>query len=372
MGCDKALTGMKKGEEAELKCSKDYAYPDKGAVTIILILKQIYDTKDVSFAKDMSVMKKQVSEGDGYETPKDSSTVKLVVESATDGSKVLPGFTSKTLAFTVGNGEVCDVLECTVGNMKKGEKAIVTVTNVALIQEAQLGLTGVKADKVILAVELAEFEKGTDTWKMSEEEKVEFGGQRKEIGTTLFKAVRLSIALQRYKQVGELFSSIDNYKEENKAKAVALKKSCNLNMSACYLKLEDYAETKNTCNNVLKDERTNVKALYRRAQAEYGLKDFMECIKDCKSVVDVDAQNREARALLKHAQAGQKEVDKQAKGLFANMCKALGKGPIPEPGKSNPVDDEYGDEDEDDMPMGDEEVAAADEKAEAEVLAGGA
>merc|ERR1711920_853457 len=88
----------------------------------------------------------------------------------------------------------------------------------------------------------------------------------------------------------------------------------------------------------------------RRAQAEYGLKNFTECIQDCKNVVDIDNQNKEARVLLKQAQAGQKEVDKQAKGLFANMCKALGKGPIPEPGKSKPIGDDFDDED-DDAPM---------------------
>merc|ERR1711920_1000806 len=104
---------------------------------------------------------------------------------------------------------------------------------------------------------------------------------------------------------------------------------------------------------ILKDEMQNVKATYRRAQAEYGLKNFTECIRDCKSVVEFDPQNREARTLLKDAQAGQKEVDKQAKGLFANMCKALGKGPIPEPGKAK-VPDDCSDGDEEDEPMGDE------------------
>merc|ERR1712136_295403 len=49
------------------------------------------------------------------------------------------------------------------------------------------------------------------------------------------------------------------------------------------------------------------------------------------------------------AQAGQKEDDKMSKGLFANMCKALGKGPIPEPGKSKAP--EYDSEDDGDDSM---------------------
>merc|ERR1711920_347329 len=144
-------------------------------------------------------------------------------------------------------------------------------------------------------------------------------------------------------------SYIDNLKEDNKPKAKALKQACDANKAACYLKLKDYAEAKNACNAVLKEDTQNVKAIYRRAQAELGLKNFLDCIKDCKKVVELDQQNKEARALLKQAQAGQKEEDKKAKGLFANMCKALGKGPIPPPGKAAATDD-FGDSEDDDMP----------------------
>merc|ERR1712083_826646 len=96
-----------------------------------------------------------------------------------------------------------------------------------------------------------------------------------------------------------------------------------------------------TCDIVLKEDKQNVKALYRHGQCEYGLKNYAECIVDCKRIVQCDVQNKEARTLLRQAQAGQKEVDKQAKGLFQNMCKALGKGPIPEPGRTkHPQEDD--------------------------------
>merc|ERR1712110_986871 len=78
----------------------------------------------------------------------------------------------------------------------------------------------------------------------------------------------------------------------------------------------------------------NAKALYRRAQAEFHLKNFEETRRDLKKLLDSDSQNKDARALLKQTQAAQKEEDKNAKGLFQNMCKALGKGPIPPPGKT--------------------------------------
>mmetsp|Transcript_28141 Transcript_28141/g.79900 ORF Transcript_28141/g.79900 Transcript_28141/m.79900 type:complete len:181 (+) Transcript_28141:940-1482(+) len=177
------------------------------------------------------------------------------------------------------------------------------------------------------------------------------------MGSSLLKAGRLGMALQRYKKVIDAFSYVDNMQEENKVKAKALKAACESNKAAVCLKLKDWAEAKAACNNVLKDDKTNAKALYRRAQAELGLKNFMECIGDCKNVVELDPQSREARALLKQALAAQKEEDKKAKGLFANMCKALGKGPIPPPGKDKPVGNFSDDEEE--APAAEGEAAAA-------------
>lgn len=41
-------------------------------VEVTLTLHELYETKDVSFEKNQSLMKKQIVEGQGYETPKDS------------------------------------------------------------------------------------------------------------------------------------------------------------------------------------------------------------------------------------------------------------------------------------------------------------
>jgi len=366
--CEQALGGMKRGEEAALKCSKDYSDVE-GGVTVTLTLKEIFDTKDVSATKDGSMMKKQIKEGEGYDNPKDAAKVTLSVESATDGVKALPGFTPKVLEFTAGNGDVCDALEYAVGEMKKGERAVFTVTVPKLMAEAQLGLKDIAADKVVLELELKDFEKGKDTWSMSEEEKVEFGLARKDVATNLFKSSRFAMALGRYKKVADLFNYIDNFKEDNKVKAKELKKVCELNKAACYLKLEDWAEARKSCVAVLKDDGQNVKAIFRKAQADLHLKNYLDCMQDCKRVVELDAQNKDARLLLKKAQAGQKEEDKKSKGLFANMCKALGKGPIPEPFKAKKeMDDEY--DEEEDMPMGGDEAAESAAEAVAAATAG--
>merc|ERR1719162_741396 len=368
--CDKALAGMKRGEESSVKCSKEYADGLEGGATVQIMLKEMFKTDDVSPHKDKTMIKKQVKDGEGYDKPKDGAKGKLSVETATNGSTAIPCFTPKVLEFIAGNGEVCDALEFAVAEMKKGERAIVTVKTPSLAAEAQLGLKDMSADKVVFSLELQDYEKAKETYDMSEEEKVEFAVARKDVGANLFKAGRSSMALQRYKRVVDCFSYIDGIKDENnKNKAKELKKACELNKAACYLKLEDYIEAKKACEAVLKDEASNVKAIYRRAQAYLALKEFPECMRDCKKVVELDAQNRDARSLIKQAQAGQKEEDKKSKGLFANMCKALGKGPIPEPfvAKKSQEDgmDSEDDEDGATMDMEASEMAASMEKQDA-------
>lgn len=323
---DKALTGMKKGEEASLKCTKDYMYgderPEGGMVEVTLI--EVYEVKDVSLAKDKSVMKKQIKEADGWETPKDNCKVTLAVEGATDGSVALAGFEGKTLEFTVGNGEVCDALECAILEMKKGERAVLTCSVPEMCCEAQVGIASVSGcSKVVFTLELKDFEKGQDTWELKEDEKVAHGTTRKEQGSELFKRGRVRLALERYKKVVDLLNHTDSFSSDNKAKASDLKKVCELNKAACYLKLKQYSEAKKACDAVLKEDCTNVKALFRRAQADFELKEFSNALRDLRKVLDSDPTNKEARVLLKKAQAGQKDEDTKVKGLFAKMCKGI-------------------------------------------------
>eukprot|EP00434_Breviolum_minutum_P014173 symbB.v1.2.012494.t1/scaffold862.1/size157115/3 len=330
---DKALESMKKGEEVSIKCSKEYFF-DKHADGGTITLHEMYDikavamspmsresprweslsTQDVSFTKDKSVMKKQIKEGEGFESPKDGCQVKLLVEVRGSGS-------SKTLEFTAGNGEVCDALEGAVLEMKKGERAILTCTRPSSCTEPLLGLS--PTEETVLVLDLESFEKQKDQWELTEDEKV----QR---GSNLFKQGRIELALERYKKVMDLLNYIDNFKDDNKVKAKELKKVCDLNKAACHLKLKQHQDARRCCNN----------ALFRRAQAAFGLYEYAECVRDIKRILELDPNNREAKVLYKQAQIGQKEEDKkvqctvictcpkmsqvlQVKGMFTKMCKGL-------------------------------------------------
>lgn len=329
---DKALLDMKKQEEVRLVCSKEYAFGEErpDGVVVELTLEQIYDTSDVSFASDGSLVKKQLLDVDSWDTPSDGSKVTVKVEAAVDGTgAALPNFTASTLEFTAGQGEVCDALECVVVDMKKGERALLTCTRPQLCVEDQLGLGKIEAERVVLTLELVDFSKPPDFWEMPEGERLVYAADRKDVGAALFRRGRYNLALGRYKRVMELFEFTDDeFKDkEQKDKAKELRKLCELNVAACQLKLGNFSEAKAACNGVLKEDSSNVKALFRRAQADLGLRNFEECIRDLRRVIDVDAQNREARKLLRDALAGQKEDAAKVKGLFAKMCAGLGHDP---------------------------------------------
>merc|ERR1712032_1810754 len=127
---------------------------------------------------------------------------------------------------------------------------------------------------------------------------------------------------------------------------------------------KNFGDGKQARNDVLKDDKDNIKALFRRAQCDFEFKNFQECITDCKKVIELDPQNKACRSLLTDAKAGQKKDDQKAKATFANMCKALGKGPIREPYKEKTPADDMDDDEDEDVPMQTEAEAP---KADAEM-----
>lgn len=359
----KALEDMKKGEKCELKCTSEYvaklkekdaASVPEGTETVTLELHEIYEVSDVSFGKDKTLMKKQIKEGDGYDKPKDGNKIILKAISAVDGAGVaIPGFSEKTLEFVLGNGDVCDALEFAVPEMKKQEQALLTCSKPQQCADAKLGLADLKCDKVVLTLQLDEFEKGKDTWSMSEDEKIAHGEARKAAAANVFKAGRMELALKSYKGVIDLFNYIDNFKEENKTTANTLKRTCELNRAACLVKIGDWEGGRKACTTVLKDDSTNVKALFRRATCLKAMGEIQDALKDCKAILEQDKANADARRMIPELKELQKKEDKKSQNMFGNMMKALGTFKTPPPQEAKKVvddddfDDDMGGEDED-------------------------
>ncbi|KFR06700.1 Mitochondrial import receptor subunit TOM34, partial [Nipponia nippon] len=70
------------------------------------------------------------------------------------------------------------------------------------------------------------------------------------------------------------------------------------NRALCYLALKRYKEAAQDCTEALRLDPTNVKALYRRAQALKELKDYKSSIADIKSLLKTEPKNTAALRLL--------------------------------------------------------------------------
>lgn len=325
---DKALVTMSRGEKCLLHGAKDYIY-NGGKSTVELHLVEVYNVRDVSLCRDQTVFLKTLDQGPGWQKPLDCYKVKIKVEEATDGANnPLPGFTAAELSWECGDGEICDALEGAVRQMKEGERALVRCRKAAHAIEPKIGLSEIKAERVVYTIAVLEVEKGDvkELWNLDPNERFETSLKQKEIGTKLFGAKRFEFALDRYSQVVETLGDNEKFPDPKlKQKAIELRKAAELNKAACRLKIGDWAGVMRACDTVLGEDKLNVKAWFRRAKALHELTEYPKAIHDLNYVLELDPKNTDAKAQLVISQKAQRVVDKQAQDTFAKMCQGLGK-----------------------------------------------
>lgn len=173
---------------------------------------------------------------------------------------------------------------------------------------------------------------------MTTGEKVEAAGKKKEEGNALFKTGKYAKASKRYEKAVKFIEYDTSYTDEQKKSAKALKIACNLNDAACKLKLKDYKQAEKLCTKVLEFESTNVKALYRRAQAYIQLADFDLAEFDIKKALEIDPNNRDVKLEYKTLKEKVKEINKKDAKFYGNMFSKMTKLDSLDINKSAPKD----------------------------------
>lgn len=72
---------------------------------------------------------------------------------------------------------------------------------------------------------------------------------------------------------------------QQKDEVKALQATLNVNCAICYMKLEQWEKVIEHCNTVLKEDPTNRKALFRRADAYNHVRDIEKCTEDLKQLI---------------------------------------------------------------------------------------
>ena len=120
--------------------------------------------------------------------------------------------------------------------------------------------------------------------------------------------------LGRYKEASERYQqAVNNLESHTSAQSVSLRTSCYANLASCYLQLELWNDCVSACNAVLKDDKSNRKALYRRGQAFAGLNRVEEAIDDLQRalVLSPDPEKHIIKDKLRQVEEKRKENQEQ-------------------------------------------------------------
>ncbi|KAI4331686.1 hypothetical protein MLD38_029846 [Melastoma candidum] len=106
---------------------------------------------------DLGVVKKVISEGQGWETPREPYEIKARISGKTcDGKSISSCERTEPYLFTFGKSEMPKGLEMGIGTMTKGEKALIYVTHQYLSESPLLPLVG-DFEEIHFEVELVHF-----------------------------------------------------------------------------------------------------------------------------------------------------------------------------------------------------------------------
>jgi len=270
-----------------------------------------------------------IKEGTGYEKPKAESKVSFsILGKLTDGTIFLP---TKTIDLIIGTGEIDHglnkvykpITKC-IKDMKKGEKCLLKIK-----PEAAWGAEGSHEKnippnaEVHFEIELVELVKDKENWEMNSAEKLEAAKKKREQGNQFYKEDKFKRAIKRYKSAVDCIQHDQSFNDEEKQEAKKLKVPCYLNIAAANLKLKDYRTVIENCNKALEIESTNVKALFRRAQAYIEFKDYDISNQDLKKALERDPDNKEIIRELHRVHQLQAAQDRRDKAFYSKMLQGL-------------------------------------------------
>lgn len=331
-GWDIGVATMKKGEVALLTCKPEYAYGERaqGSIpansTLIFEVELLSweDKKDVSSAKDKSVMKKDLVAGEGWETPSDEAKVTVdydIFEDFACSKKVL---SKENFTFVVGDEEIDSVgFEDAVKSLKVHEKARFFITKAASGKAFEEN--AVVNDTLAIEITLKEMNKPKATYQLEADELMKLAEAKRVEGNDFYKAKRMSMATKRYKKALECLSSDYKFNDEQKKEAKKMKVLCHNNIAAVALFKKDYAAVIDACNKALEIEPLNDKALVRKAKALDAKEEWEDAISLLNKVLESAPENAEAKKQLalskKKLAAFNKKQSKAFAGFFEKYAK---------------------------------------------------
>ncbi|XP_032238868.2 FK506-binding protein-like [Nematostella vectensis] len=192
----------------------------------------------------------------------------------------------KTITIGEGNCDWSEMIDSCLESMHAGETCTVEERHPLEKDET-------------LHLELLSFERAKDVWRLSASELLQLAEYHKVKGTEFFKTGNWLCAARCYSRAAKmLIISQYDLQDEQKTNYDQLRNACYLNLAACQGKLHQNEHVIANCSKVLQSEDTNIKALYRRAQAYLELDEIDKSREDIEKALQVDPGNTAVRDLM--------------------------------------------------------------------------
>ncbi|EDV29300.1 uncharacterized protein TRIADDRAFT_51478 [Trichoplax adhaerens] len=305
---DLGVATMKKGEICQLTCRADYAYGESGSPPTIppnatLVFEvELFNWNIIELSNDggasMAMIKRCDSE---FDTPEEGMEVEVHIK----GSNESNVFEDKDVRFFIGDGNsagILPIIETAILKLKQGEIAAVSVSPAyGFGEKGNTELSIPPNASLEYEIELKWLEEQLTPWNMDQDKKLECARSRKSRGTEFFKAMKMKLALKSYADIASILADTDDFSDEQKSSASELKLAGRLNEAACNLKIDDFDAACSACDKALELDNNNIKAMYRKAQAQIGMKDYLIAYKGLQELLKLEPENKAAKQLSARA-----------------------------------------------------------------------
>ncbi|KAJ7357632.1 hypothetical protein OS493_023761 [Desmophyllum pertusum] len=136
-------------------------------------------------------------------------------------------------------------------------------------------------------------------------------------GLDFSKTDEVLVAAEKLKSVGNEQFKAQNYEVAQKKYSKTLR--CYLNRAACKAKLGDHSGAVADCNEVLDVDANNVKALYRRGQANTNMNDFEQAMVDLQAAAKLEPNDRNIKSEIARLKKLMDEQRKKEKQIYSKL-----------------------------------------------------
>lgn len=324
---DIGVATMKAGELCQLICKPEYAYGSAGSppkippnATLVFEVELFeFRGEDITDGEDGGIIRRIITKGQGYSKPNEGASVDVTVEGTYEGRV----FDERELKFEIGDGEGFGLpvgVEKAMMAMEQEEEALFIIKPKYGFGNAGNAKYNIPGGATLqYKIKLTAFEKAKESWEMNTLEKLEQSGIVKEKGTQYFKEGKYKQASVQYKRIVSWLEHESGLSEEDEKIAKALRLAAHLNLAMCFLKLQEPNQAQENCDKALDLDASNEKALFRRGEALFGMKEFDRAKDDFQQVVQLYPANKAAKSQVNLCQKRIKEQHEKDKRIYANM-----------------------------------------------------